>query len=293
MNRWLIGARLKTLAAALVPVALGAAAAMVDVQTGESIVWWRVAAALIVSLALQVGVNYANDYSDGVRGCDKVRIGPVRLVASGLASARSVRNAAFMAFGVAILAGLPLVLTISPWLLIIGIAAIASAWFYTGGPKPYGYLGLGEVFVFVFFGLVATVGTTYVAIEKITGLSVILGCGAGAMACAMLVVNNLRDLENDRSVGKHTLAVRIGDSATRKLYILLISAPFLLIAPVAIVSPWALITLIVVPLGVQPGRVVLNGAVGKELIGVLGATSRLQLAFGVIATAALALGAWE
>lgn len=293
MNRWLIGARPKTLAAAIVPVALGAAAAIVDVGAGESIIWWRVTAALIVSLALQVGVNYANDYSDGVRGTDKVRVGPVRLVASGLASARSVRNAAFIAFGIAVLAGLPLVLTISPWLLIIGISAIAAAWFYTGGPKPYGYLGLGEVFVFVFFGLVATIGTTYVAIEKVTGLSVVLGCAAGALACAMLVINNLRDLTTDRTVGKYTLAVRIGDVATRRLYILLVSVPFLLIALVTVASPWAIITLTVAPLAIQPCRAVLNGAVGKELIGVLGATGRLQLAFGITATAGIALGAWE
>ncbi len=293
INRWLIGARPKTLAAALVPVALGATAAMVGVEAGESIIWWRVVAALTVSLALQVGVNYANDYSDGVRGTDKVRVGPIRLVASGLASAKSVKNAAFIAFGVAVLAGLPLVLTISPWLLIIGMAAIAAAWFYTGGPKPYGYLGLGEVFVFVFFGLVATVGTTYVAIEKITTLSIVLGCAAGALACAMLVINNLRDMATDRKVGKHTLAVRIGDSATRRLYILLVSVPFLLIALVTINSPWAIITLTVAPLAIQPCRAVLNGAVGKELIGVLGATGRLQLAFGITATAGMALGAWE
>ena len=293
INRWLIGARPKTLAAALVPVALGATAAMVGVEAGESIIWWRVVAALTVSLALQVGVNYANDYSDGVRGTDKVRVGPIRLVASGLASAKSVKNAAFIAFGVAVLAGLPLVLTISPWLLIIGMAAIAAAWFYTGGPKPYGYLGLGEVFVFVFFGLVATVGTTYVAIERITALSIVLGCAAGALACAMLVINNLRDMATDRKVGKHTLAVRIGDSATRRLYILLVSVPFLLIALVTINSPWAIITLTVAPLAIQPCRAVLNGAVGKELIGVLGATGRLQLAFGITATAGMALGAWE
>ena len=293
MNRWLIGARPKTLSAAMVPVALGAAAAMVDVEAGDSIIWWRVAAALLVSLALQIGVNYANDYSDGVRGTDRVRVGPIRLVASGLASARSVRNAAFIAFGVAVLAGLPLVLVISPWLLIIGIAAIAAAWFYTGGPKPYGYLGLGELFVFVFFGLVATVGTTYVAIEKITVLSVVLGCAAGALACAMLVINNLRDMATDCAVGKYTLAVRIGDSATRRLYILLVSLPFMLIALVTAANPSAIITLAVAPLAIQPCRAVLNGAVGKELIGVLGSTSRLQLAFGIVATAGMALGAWE
>lgn len=293
MNRWLLGARPRTLAAALVPVALGAAAAMVGSEAGESVFWWRVAAALVVSLALQVGVNYANDYSDGVRGTDTVRIGPTRLVASGLASPQSVRNAAFAAFAVAIAAGLPLVLSLSPWLLVIGVAAIAAAWFYTGGPRPYGYRGLGEVSVFIFFGLVATVGTTYVAIEKVTGLSFLLGSAAGALACAMLVINNLRDITTDSQVGKNTLAVRIGDQATRWLYVLLIVAPFVLIVLVTVASPWAIITLAVAPLAIQPCRAVLHGAVGRELIGVLGHTGRLQLAYGITATAAMTLGAWE
>ena len=177
MNRWIIGARPRTLPAAVVPVAIGAACA---VGIEEDVVWWRVAMALIVSLALQVGVNYANDYSDGVRGTDDVRVGPQRLVASGLASAGSVKRAAFVAFGIAAVAGLAVALTTSLWLLVVGVAAIAAGWFYTGGSHPYGYMGLGEVFVFVFFGLVATVGTTYAAVETITGLSIVMSSAAGS-----------------------------------------------------------------------------------------------------------------
>ncbi len=181
MNRWITGARPRTLPAAVVPVAVGAAAAVGE-GGDEGIVWWRVAAALVVSLALQIGVNYANDYSDGVRGTDDVRVGPVRLVASGLASPPAVKRAAMLSFGVAAIAGLAIALDTSLWLLAVGAAAIAAGWFYTGGPRPYGYLGLGEVFVFVFFGLVATAGTTYAAIASITGLSVLMGCAAGALA---------------------------------------------------------------------------------------------------------------
>ena len=172
-----------------------------------------------MSLALQVGVNYANDYSDGVRGTDDARVGPVRLVASGLKPPAAVKQAAFGAFGVAAVAGLALAATTSWWLLAVGAASIAAAWFYTGGPRPYGYAGLGEVFVFLFFGLVATVGTTFVAVERITGLSIVMGCAAGCLACALLVVNNLRDIPGDTVAGKRTLAVRLGDARTRVLYV--------------------------------------------------------------------------
>ena len=226
MNRWITGARPRTLPAAVVPVALGASAA---VGAGD-VVWWRVGLALVVSLALQVGVNYANDYSDGVRGTDDVRVGPVRLVASGLASPSAVKRAAMLAFGVAAVAGLAIALDTSLWLLAVGAAAIAAGWFYTGGPRPYGYLGLGEVFVFVFFGLVATAGTTFAAIEDVTGLSIVMGCAAGSLACALLVINNLRDIPTDREVGKKTLAVRLGDQRTRWFYLLLIVASFALAA---------------------------------------------------------------
>ena len=287
MNRWLTGARPRTLPAAVVPVAIGAAAAV-----GEGdIVWWRVAAALVVSLALQVGVNYANDYSDGVRGTDDVRVGPARLVAGGLASPAAVKRAAMVAFGVAAVAGLAIAADTSWWLLVVGAAAIAAAWFYTGGPKPYGYLGLGELFVFVFFGLVATAGTTFAAVERVTGLSVVMGCAAGALACALLVINNLRDIPTDREVGKRTLAVRLGDARTRHLYVDLLLAAYLLVLGAAVWRPFALLALVSLPLAVPPIRAVRSGATGPALIGVLGMTGRLQLGFGVTATIGLALGA--
>jgi 1,4-dihydroxy-2-naphthoate octaprenyltransferase len=242
MNRWIIGARPRTLPAAIVPVAVGAGAA---VGIGD-FVWWRVGAALVVSLALQVGVNYANDYSD---------------------------------------------LDTSMWLLVVGVAAIAAAWFYTGGPKPYGYLGLGELFVFVFFGLVATAGTTYAAIAEITGLSIVLGCAVGSLACALLVINNLRDIPTDAKVGKKTLAVRLGDRRTRWFYVALVVAAFalLVVAAVAWRMP-ALLGLLAVPLAWAPCRIVLGSATGPALIPVLGATGRLQMAFGLATTIGLALG---
>jgi 1,4-dihydroxy-2-naphthoate polyprenyltransferase len=275
------------LPAAVVPVALGASAAV----GAGAVVWWRVALALVVSLSLQVGVNYANDYSDGVRGTDDVRIGPVRLVASGLASPGSVKRAALVAFGVAAVAGLAIALDTSLWLLAVGAAAIAAGWFYTGGPKPYGYLGLGELFVFVFFGLVATAGTTYVVTERLTGLSVLAGAAVGALACALLVVNNLRDIPTDRAAGKKTLAVRLGDVPTRVLYQGLIAVAFVaaIVAALAWRLPAALVIL-AVPLGLRPVAMVRAGATGRELIGVLGATGQLQLGFGALFTIGLALG---
>jgi 1,4-dihydroxy-2-naphthoate octaprenyltransferase len=270
----------------VVPVAIGTAAA---VGAGD-IVWWRVTGALVVSLALQVGVNYANDYSDGVRGTDDRRVGPVRLVAGGLAEPAAVKRAAFAAFAVAAVVGLLLALATTLWLLAVGAAAIAAAWFYTGGPRPYGYLGLGELFVFVFFGLVATVGTTYVAITEITGLSVVMGCSAGALACALLVVNNLRDIPTDREAGKRTLAVRLGDRRTRWLYVALVGAAFGGTVVASFWRPAALLALVAVPAAVPPVRVVRRGAVGADLIVVLAATGRLQLVFGAAATLGLALG---
>ena len=286
MNRWILGARPRTLPAAVVPVAVGAAAA---VGVGP-VVWWRVALALVVSLSLQVGVNYANDYSDGIRGTDDVRVGPPRLVAGGLASPSAVKRAAFAAFGVAALAGLVLALDTSLWLLAVGVAAIAAGWFYTGGPKPYGYLGFGELFVFVFFGLVATVGTTYVAVLDITGLSIVMGCATGSLACALLVVNNLRDIPTDARTGKRTLAVRLGAERTRWLYVLLLVAAFGCAALGAVWRPWSLLALAAVPLAVAPARTVLRGAGGHDLIAVLVSTGRLQLAFGVAASVGLAIG---
>ena len=286
MNRWITGARPRTLPAAVVPVAVGAAAAVGE--PGEFVAW-RVVAALVVSLALQVGVNYANDYSDGVRGTDDVRVGPTRLVASGLASASAVKRAAMSAFGVAAVAGLAIALSTSLWLLVVGVAAIAAGWFYTGGPKPYGYLGLGEVFVFVFFGLVATAGTTYAAIESVTALSVVAGSAVGSLACALLVINNLRDIPTDREVGKRTLAVRLGDDRTRWFYVALVASAFVLTAVSAAWRVPALLGLAALPFAVAPIRAVLGGAGGAALIPVLGATGRLQLVWGVLLTVGLSI----
>jgi 1,4-dihydroxy-2-naphthoate octaprenyltransferase len=286
MNRWITGARPRTLPAAVVPVAVGAAAA---VGEPTDIVWWRVAAALVVSLALQVGVNYANDYSDGVRGTDDVRVGPTRLVASGLASPSAVKRAALLSFAVAAAAGLAVALSTSLWLLVVGAAAIAAGWLYTGGPRPYGYLGLGEVFVFVFFGLVATAGTTFAAIESVTALSLVMGCAVGALACALLVINNLRDIPTDREVGKKTLAVRLGDQRTRWFYVVLIGAAFVLSAVAALWRVPVLLGLAAIPLAIGPIRSVLRGASGAALIPVLGATGKLQLAWGLLVTIGLAL----
>jgi 1,4-dihydroxy-2-naphthoate octaprenyltransferase len=287
MNRWLLGARPRTLPAAVVPVAIGAAAAV-----GEgSVAWWRVGAALVVSLALQVGVNYANDYSDGVRGTDEVRVGPVRLVASGLAPPAAVKRAAFIAFGVAAVAGLALAAATTWWLIAVGVAAIGAAWFYTGGPRPYGYAGWGELFVFVFFGLVATVGTTFVAVERVTWLAVVMGCAAGCLACALLVVNNLRDIPSDTVAGKRTLAVRLGDGPTRRLYVALLAGAFVLAVVAASWRPPVLLALGAAVVAVAPVRAIRDGARGPALIPVLGATGRLQLAYGALATLGLALGA--
>ena len=283
----MIGARPRTLPAAVVPVAVGAGCA----AHLQGAVWWRVALSLVVSLALQIGVNYANDYSDGIRGTDNVRVGPVRLVASGLASAKSVKLAAFAAFGAAAAAGLVLAAVTSWWLLVVGAAALLAGWFYTGGPKPYGYLGLGEVFVFVFFGLVATIGTTYVIAERITALSIVMGCAVGALACALLVINNLRDIPTDREVGKKTLAVRLGDPATRRLYTGLIAVAFVGGVAAAVAwRPWTALVALALPLGDVPVRRVLRGATGRDLIAVLGETGRLQMAFGLLATIGLVIG---
>ena len=285
MNRWIVGARPRTLPAALVPVALGA-----TVAAGEGgAAWWRVAPAGIVSLALQIGVNFANDYSDGVRGTDEQRVGPTRLVASGLASARSVKRAAMAAFGVAAAVGFVLAAVTTWWLIVIGAAAILAGWFYTGGPRPYGYIGLGEVFVFTFFGLVATVGTTYVTLERIPASAWTLGSAAGFLACALLVTNNLRDIPGDTEVGKRTLAVRLGDRRTRLLYVGFLGATFLAIAITGVLSSGAFIGLIALPIAQRPVAAIRSGASGRDLIAVLGDTGRLQLAVGALTSIGVVL----
>jgi 1,4-dihydroxy-2-naphthoate octaprenyltransferase len=284
VNRWVAGARPRTLPASVVPVLVGTACA-----SGEGdVIAWRAVAAGVVALALQVGTNYANDYSDGVRGTDTARVGPVRLVASGLATAPAVKRAAIAAFAVAAVAGLALALATTLWLLVVGAVAIAAGWLYTGGPRPYGYLGLGEVFVFVFFGLVATIGSTYVHIERVTALSVAAGVAVGFLACALLVANNLRDIPTDAVSGKRTLAVRLGDERTRLLYVGLVMAAFVVGAACALARWGALACLIAVPTAVSPIRAVVNGARGRALVAVLAGTARVQLVFGV----AFAVGLW-
>lgn len=286
-NPWIAGARPRTLPAAVVPVAVGAACAVGLPET----VWWRSVLALVVSLALQVGVNYANDYSDGIRGTDTARVGPVRLVASGLAAPSAVKRAAFAAFGVAAVAGLVLAAVTSWWLLAVGVAAIAAAWFYTGGPRPYGYAGFGELFVFVFFGVVATVGTTYVVSERLTALSWVASIPVGFLACAMLVVNNLRDIPTDTVSGKRTLAVRLGDGRTRSLYVALVAGAA--VGPVVVAVGWrwpAALGVLALAVALPGMRAVRGGAKGRELIAVLGATGRTQLVFGALFALGIALG---
>lgn len=256
---------------------------------GGQAIWWRALVALLVSLSLQVATNYANDYSDGVKGTDRDRVGPLRLVASGLASPGAVRAAAFAAFAVAGLGGLALAAVAGWWLIAVGVACMGAGWLYTGGPRPYGYLGLGELFVFVFFGLVATAGTAYVQLGHLTGLAVAASVPAGLLAVALLVVNNLRDIPGDTVAGKRTLAVRLGPARTRLLYTAAIVLPFVAAAALTVSRPWALLAILAVPLAVQPIRAVLSGQEGKSLIAVLGATGRLQLAFGVLLAIGIAI----
>ncbi len=285
MNRWVLGSRPRTLPAAVVPVVVGTAAAVGD----ASIIWWRAAAALVVSLALQIGTNFSNDYSDGVRGTDDNRVGPTRLVASGLASARATKRAAMLSFAVAAVVGLALALTVAWWLVFVGAASVAAGWLYTGGPRPYGYAGLGEVFVFVFFGLVATVGSTFVQTEAISAVAVIAAAGVGCLAVAILVVNNLRDIPTDSTTAKRTLAVRIGDARTRLLYALLLGGAGLCVLGCAVWRPWALLGLLAAVAAVRPLATVRSGATAHALISVLGGTGKLQTMYGVLLAVGLAV----
>jgi 1,4-dihydroxy-2-naphthoate octaprenyltransferase len=256
-----------------------------------SVIWWRAAAALVVALALQIATNYANDYSDGVRGTDRDRVGPVRLVGSGLMAPRRVLAAVSISFAVAGVAGFALTIAVGPELLVVGAASMLAGWFYTGGSRPYGYHGFGELFVFVFFGLVATAGTFYVQVEEVTVRAVIAGAGVGALACALLVVNNLRDIPTDRDSAKQTLAVRMGDRATRVSYVVLVVGAFAVVAGLAPGSAWVLVGFVAVVAAVAPVRTVLSGAVGRDLVGALAGTGRLQLLYGVLVTAGIWIGA--
>jgi 1,4-dihydroxy-2-naphthoate octaprenyltransferase len=298
---WIAGARPRTLPAAVAPVLAGTGVAAWFAGAR----WVEAALALLVSLALQVAVNYANDYSDGIRGTDDDRVGPMRLVGSGRASASAVKRAMLVAFAVAGLAGVVLVaLTGTWWLLAVGVACILAAWFYTGGSRPYGYLGLGEVMVFVFFGLVATVGTTYVQVARVDlrcvspGCgndwllpAVYAGCGIGALACAILVANNLRDIPTDREAGKTTLAVRLGEDRTRGLYALLVAGSLVALVGLATATSWwALLGLVAVVPAAAGVRVVLSGATGAGLIPVLQRTGVAELLWGLGAFAGLLAG---
>jgi 1,4-dihydroxy-2-naphthoate polyprenyltransferase len=248
---------------------------------------------LVVSLALQVGVNYANDYSDGIRGADTERVGPLRLVGSGLASPPLVKRAAFASFGIAALAGLALVImTQYWWLLVVGVASVLAAWYYTGGKRPYGYVGLGEVFVFVFFGLVAVCGTVYVQVGRVSVAALLTGVWVGTLACAILVANNLRDIRGDVQVGKRTLATRLGDARTRVLYVILLALSAVLIIVVGLLTTWwALLGLAGLILIIPAVRVVMSGGTGPALIGVLKATGLAELASSLGFAAGLFLSA--
>lgn len=285
--QWVSGARLRTLPLAVAPVAIGTGAAIGLAHShphpGVASAVARALLALIVSLALQVGVNYANDYSDGIRGTDDNRVGPFRLTGSRAASPQQVKFAAFGAFGVAALAGLVLVTASGEWwLLLVGVACVLAAWYYTGGRRPYGYAGLGEIAVFVFFGLVAVLGTTYTQVGRVSWAALAGAVGVGALACAVLVANNLRDVPTDALAGKITLAVRLGDGGTRRFYLALIGLPFVATIAVLPFHPGAALGLLAIPLAVPPALAVRGDAQGLALLPVLRDTGRLALVYAVL-----------
>ncbi len=286
---WVEGARPRTLPAAVAPVLAGAGTAWYAAGAVDLV---RALLCLLVSLSLQVGVNYANDYSDGIRGTDADRVGPMRLVGSGAARPGQVKAAAFGSFGVAAVAGLGVVaLSGHWWLLGVGVLCVLAAWFYTGGKHPYGYAGLGEVMVFVFFGLVAVTGTTYVLIGRVTWASLLAAVAVGVLACAVLVANNLRDIVGDKEVGKRTLATRLGDRGTRVFYAVLVAVAALSVVGAAATSTWwALLGLLGLVLLVGPLRAVLGGATGRDLIGVLKSTGLAELAVAVGMVAGVVVG---
>ena len=284
---WMAGARPRTLSAALVPVATGTAVA---VGEGSDTAWWRAGLALLVAMALQVGVNFANDYSDGVRGADNAdRVGPQRLVGSGLVEARRVKRAALAAFGAAVVAGGALAALAGWELLAAGVVCLVAGWTYTGGPRPYGYMGLGEVFVFVFFGLVATAGTTYVLLERLDWFAVLCGVPVGLWAVALLMANNLRDITGDTAAGKRTLAVRLGERRSRLAYMAVLEASYAAALVASITGRAAAAAVLGAPFAVGAVRRVLRGASGPELIGVLGATAKVQLVSGLAMAVGIAL----
>ncbi len=284
--QWVEGARPRTLPNAIAPVIAGTgAAAWLD-----GAVWWKALLALVVAVAMIIGVNYANDYSDGIRGTDDVRAGPLRLVGSRLATPRSVLTAALVSFGIAASAGLALAIVSAPWLIAVGGVCIAGAWLYTGGSKPYGYLGLGEVAVFVFFGLVAVLGTQYTQALRVDLVGLALAVGIGALSSAVLVANNLRDIPTDKEAQKITLAVRLGDSRTRLMYMALLSVTLVVTVLLMLATPWCAVGLAAAPLGVRAARPVNTGAVGGALIPVLRDTGLTMLVWSIALALALAFG---
>ncbi len=286
LRLWYLGARPRTLGASVAPVLVGTA---VGAHYGE-IVWWRMVLCLVLAAALQIGVNFANDYSDGVRGVDKDRKGPLRLTASGLVAPASVKLAAILCFAVGALAGLVLAVDVSLWLLVVGAASIAAAALYSGGPKPYASSGLGEVSVLVFFGFVATCGSAFVQLERVPWLAVGASVPVGLLACAILLVNNLRDIASDTASGKRTLAVRIGAARTVRLYQASFVGAYASLPVLAIAAPWALGAFATLPLAVRPLQHVRVTAPPPLLVACLIATASLQLAFSILLAAGLVRG---
>lgn len=321
---WVAGARPRTFPAAIVPVAVGSAvgyASSGHVKLGSGagtrgghgtavgvlehqLNWGHALGALVVALFIQIGTNYVNDYADGLRGTDEVRVGPVRLVAGGLASVRSVKVAALISFGIAALAGLLLAAAVSWWLVPVGLVCGLAGWAYTGGPKPYGYLGLGEVFVFVFFGLVATAGSAYVQHAPYTlaigatlhsfhfnwAYPLWAGVPVGLLAVALLEANNMRDIETDTAAGKRTLAVRLGRHGAGVFYVAVLIGVAVSLGVLHRWNAWSLLGLAALPLAIYPVRIAVSGRTGRDLLPLLGATARLQIAVGVLLTAGIVVG---
>lgn len=287
LTQWVAGARPRTFPNALAPVIVGTGAA----AWLHSAVWWKALLALAVALAITVGVNYANDYSDGIRGTDDDRAGPMRLVGSKLATPRAVLTAAVTSLSIAALAGLALAVVSQPWLIAVGVACLAGAWLYTGGSRPYGYAGFGEVAVFVFFGLVAVLGTQYTQALRIDGVGVALAVATGALSSAVLVANNLRDIPTDRLAQKMTLAVRIGDARTRVLFQFLLIIAGLLTLALMLATPWCAAGLVATPLAVRAATPVRRGRGGSDLIPVLRDTGLTMLVWSVAVAIALVVSA--
>ena len=284
--QWIEGARLRTLPMAIAPVLVGSAAAaeIGGFHAGRAVL------ALVVALALQVGVNYANDYSDGIRGTDDVRVGPLRLTGSGAAPASAVKAAAFACFGVACVAGLVLTAWAGTWWMIaVGVLAVAAAWYYTGGKTPYGYRGLGEVFVFIFFGLVAVLGTTYTQALALSGPAWAGAVGCGLLSTALLMANNVRDIPTDRETGKLTLAVRLGDTVARWSYVAMVAVAVLLPLLFTGEHPWLWLVLLAGAVAVRPSLTMLRATERRTLIPVLKLTGILGLVYAVTFSAGLLL----